>query len=78
MQTLLHVLLKPAQRGRLQHLKVDLYLVWIGLAHGGLQHLNDLHHAAQFLARQAVNIQAQLVLLLVRQWKTFVIGIPGF
>lgn len=49
METVLHVLLELAQRGRLQHLEVDLDLVWVGLAHGGLQHLNDLHHAAQLL-----------------------------
>lgn len=46
METVLHVLLQLAQRGRLQHLKVDLYLVGVGLARGGLQRLNDLHHAA--------------------------------
>lgn len=51
METVLHVLLQPAQCGRLQHLEVDFYLVGVGLTHGGLQCLNDLHHAAQFLAR---------------------------
>lgn len=76
METALHVLLQLAQRGRLQHLEVDFYLFGVGLAHGGLQCLDDLHHPAQLLARQTVNVQAQLVLLLVRQWETFV-RIPG-
>lgn len=49
-ETVLHVLLQLAQRGRLQHLEVDLYLFGVGLTHGGLQCLNDLHHPAQFLA----------------------------
>lgn len=49
METVLHVLLELAQRGRLQHFEVDLDLIRVGLTHGGLQGLNDLHHSAQLL-----------------------------
>lgn len=74
----LRVLLEAAQRGRLQHLEVDLDLVRVGLAHGGLQRLDDLHHAAQLLARQPVDVQAQPVLLLVAQRNALVLGVPRF
>lgn len=78
METRLHVSLKLPQSGRLQYLKVDLDLLWAGVALRRLQRLNDLHHAAQFHARQPVNVQAQLVLLVVRHRQRFVIGIPVF
>lgn len=52
-----------AQGGRLQDRKVDLDLVGVGGAHGGLQLVKDVHQVAQFLARQPVDVQAELVLL---------------
>ena len=50
-QTALDVALQLAQGGRLQHLEVDLDLVGVGVAHGGLSRLYDAYHVAQLDAR---------------------------
>lgn len=50
-QTRPDVSLQRSQSRRLQNLKVDLDLVGVGVAHGGLSCLNDVHHAAQLHAR---------------------------
>lgn len=69
----LYICLQFAQRGRLQNLKVNLKLVGVGLGHGGLSALDDVHHAAQFQSRQPVNVKAQLVLFVVRHRQHLVV-----
>ena len=59
------VALQFTQGGWLQGLEVDLDLVGVGVLEGGLPRLNDVHHAAQLLARQFVDVQAQLPLFLI-------------
>ncbi|KAF3848840.1 hypothetical protein F7725_015337 [Dissostichus mawsoni] len=53
--TVLDVALQLAQGGRLQHLEVDLDLVGVGVAHGGLSRLYDAHHVAQLDARSVLS-----------------------
>lgn len=67
-------MLHLAQGGRLQDRKVDLELVGVGGAHGGLQLVKDVHQVAQFLARQPVDVQAELVLLFDAHLQGFFVG----
>jgi len=71
----LDVLLQLAQRGRLQRLEVDLDLVGVGVPQGGLPRLDDAHHAAQLAPRQAVDVEAQLPLLVVRHGQRLVVRV---
>lgn len=77
MQTGLHVLLHLAQGGWLQDGKVDLDLVGVGGAHGGLQLVKDVHQVAQFLAWQPVDVQAELVLLFDSHLQGFFVRAGG-
>lgn len=61
-----HVFLQLSQRGGLQSLKVDLDLIRVGVLQRGLARLDYVHDAAQFVAGQLVDVQAQLAFLLVR------------
>ena len=70
--------LQLAQGGRLQHLEVDLDLVRVGVAHRRLPGLDDVHHAGQLGARQPVDVQAQLVLLVVRHRQRLLVRVAVF
>lgn len=72
-QTRFDVSLQLAQSGWPQFLKVNLDFILVGVAHGRLSCLNDVHHATQLDAGQAVNVKAQLVLLVVCHRQTFAI-----
>lgn len=61
-QTSSHIGLELSQRGRFEGLEVDLDLLGVRVAQRGLTRLNDVHHPAQFVARQLVDVQAELPL----------------
>lgn len=62
------VFLQLSQRGGLKSFKVNLDLIRVGVLQRRLTRLDYVHDAAQFVARQLVDVQAQLALLLIRHW----------
>ena len=78
-QTRVHVTLQLPQSRGFQGLEVDFDFIGVRVSQRGLSRLYYVHHSAQLLSRQFIDVQTELPFLVIRhrQVRSFIVAAEG-